>query len=273
MALNDYRADMERCSRCSYCKWIPFDHVKSWRFAGGCPSIAFGRFHAYSAGGRLAVALSLLDGRSDYTDRVLDIVYRCQMDGLCDVSDKICRYNMEPLKAMRELRVKLVEDGQILPQYMPIIDNLRKEDNMMSKPKSERGKWADGLAVKDLTKEKADVVFHAGCRLCYDDDLQKIAKTALNLLCDAGIDIGIMGRDETCCGGRAYDMGYWGEFIKYAENNIEAWTTAGVKTVVTSCSDCYFSFKRLYPRRGLKAQSLRFCTPWNSLIGLSMRIR
>ena len=81
MALEDYRADMERCTRCSYCKWIPFDHVKSWRFAGGCPSIDYGKFHAYSAGGRLAVALSLLDGRSNYTDRFLDIVYKCQMAG------------------------------------------------------------------------------------------------------------------------------------------------------------------------------------------------
>ena len=44
MALEDYRADMERCSRCSYCKWIPFDQVKSWRFAKGCPSIDYNKF-------------------------------------------------------------------------------------------------------------------------------------------------------------------------------------------------------------------------------------
>jgi Fe-S oxidoreductase len=42
-------------------------------------------------------------------------------------------------------------------------------------------------------------------------------------------------------------MGYRGEFLKYAENNIDAWTTAGVKTVVTACSDGYHAFKRLYP--------------------------
>jgi hypothetical protein len=33
MALEDFAAEMDRCSQCSYCKWIPFDHVKSWRFA------------------------------------------------------------------------------------------------------------------------------------------------------------------------------------------------------------------------------------------------
>ena len=256
MALEDYRADMERCTRCSYCKFIPFDHVKSWRFSGGCPSIGYGKFQAYSAGGRLAVALSFLDGRSTYTERFLDIVYKCQMDGLCDISDKICRYNMEPLQVMRELRFKLVEDGQLLPQHMFTIDNLRKEDNMMLKPKSERGKWVEGLDVKDLTTEKADVVFHAGCRACYDEELQKIARTAVTLFNNAGVDIGIMGKEETCCGGRPYDMGYQGEFIKYAKHNIETWTNAGVKTVLTFCSDCYFAFKRLFPQEGSRFEVL-----------------
>ncbi len=252
MTLEKFRADMERCTRCSYCKWIPFDQVKTWRFAGGCPSIEYAKFQAYSAGGRLAVALSFLDDRCMYTDRFLDIVYKCQMDGLCDISCKVCRYNMEPLQVMRELRFKLVEDGQLLPQHMLTIDHLRKEDNMMLELKSERGNWAEGLKVKDLTKEPAKVVFHTGCRLCFDEKLSGVARTAVTLLSDAGVDIGIMGKDETCCGGRAYDMGYRGEFIKYAENNIEAWTNAGVTTVVTSCSDCSFTFKRLYPQEGSK---------------------
>ena len=164
MALEDYRATMERCCRCSYCKWVPFPHVKSWRFAKGCPSVEYNKFHSYSASGRLSVGLALLDDRFTYadSDALPDIVYKCLMDGSCDVSCKVARYNMEPLEAMRELRVKLVEDGQLLPEHMVVVDNLRREDNMMMKPKAERGKWAEGLGLKDATKEKADVLFHAG---------------------------------------------------------------------------------------------------------------
>ncbi len=250
MALEDYKPDMERCSQCSYCKWIPFDHIKSWRFSKGCPSIAYNNFNSYSARGRFAVALSLLNEQSTYTDRVLDIVYKCATCGSCDVADKICRYNLEPLEMMRELRFKLVEDGQILPQHMFYIDNLRKEDNMMMKPRVERGDWAEGLDVKNIANESAEVIFHAGCRFSYDDELKETARTAVTILKDAGIDIGIMGKDESCCGGRAYDMGYKGEFVKFAENATEAWKSAGVKTVVTSCSDCYHAFNRLYPPLG-----------------------
>lgn len=254
MALEDYRADMLRCSRCSSCKWIPFDQVKSWRFAKGCPSVEYNKFQPYSAGGRLAAALSLLEGRSSYTDRFIDITYNCLLCGSCDVACKVCRYNMEPLQAMHELRFKLVEDGQLLPQQMTVIEGLRKEDNMMMKPKAERGKWAEGLNVKDLTKEKAEVVFYAGCRFCYDEELWKVPRTAVNLLKKAGVDFGIMGKDEACCGGRAFRIGYHGEFTKYAENNIEAWNNAGVKTVVTACSDGYHAFKRLYPEVGSKVE-------------------
>jgi len=257
MALEDFRADQERCSYCSYCKWIPQDKIKSWRFAKGCPSIAYSNFNAYSARGRYAVARSLLLGRIDYTDRLLDIIYKDLSCGLCDVSDKVCRYDLEPLGNILELKARAVEDGQLLPQHIPIIDNLRKEDTMIpGMVKADRGKWAKGLDVKDLTKEKAEVAFYAGCRFSYDEELRKVPRAAVTLLKNAGVDIGIMGGDESCCGGRAWQIGYRGEFTKFAENNIEAWQNAGVKTIVTSCSDCYFAFKRLYPELGCEVKVL-----------------
>ncbi len=249
--------DQERCSYCSYCKWIPQDKIKSWRFAKGCPSIAYSNFNAYSARGRFAVARSLLEGKIEYTDRVLDIIYKDLSCGSCDVSDKVCRYNLEPLQNILELKARAVTDGQLLPQHMPFIDNLRKEDTMMlGKVKEKRGEWAKGLNVKDLTQEKAEIAFFAGCRFSYDEELWKVPRAVITLFKKAGVDIGIMGRDESCCGGRAYQMGYRGEFVKFAENNIEAWKNAGIKTVVTSCSDGYFTFKRLYPELGSKVEVL-----------------
>jgi len=266
VALEDYKADMERCSQCSYCKWIPLDQIKSWRFAKGCPSIAYNNFNSYSARGRFAVALSLLNGQSTYTDRVLDIVYKCATCGSCDVSDKICRYNLEPLEMMHELRFRLVEDGQLLPQHMLYIEHLRKQDNMMLEARDERGDWAEGLDVKRIASEPAQVLFYAGCRFSYDKDLRETARTAVTILKNAGVDIGIMGKDESCCGGRAYDMGYKGEFVKFAENATQAWKAAGVKTVVTSCADCYHAFIRLYPPLGTKFEVLHIVQYLDRLI-------
>jgi Fe-S oxidoreductase len=256
MALEDYRDDCTDCSRCSYCKWIPLDHIKSARFARACPSIEYCGFQAYSLGGRLSVALSLLEGRIGYNDELKNIVWECQLDGACDVSDKICRYNIRGLEVMREMRFKLVEEGQTLPRHKPYIDSLHKEKNMMLKPSGERGKWAEGLDVKKLTEEKATVAFHAGCRYSYDRGLQKRARTAVTLLRDAGVDIGIMGENESCCGGRAYQWGYRNELNALAKKNARAWTAAGVKTVVTACAEGYYTFKRLYPELGFTFEVL-----------------
>src|ERR1039457_5842332 len=160
MALEDYRADGMRCSRSAYCKWVPLDLMKSWRFSKGCPSIEYASFHSYSAGGRLITALSLMDGRSKVTEKVKDSVFKCNLCGSCDVTCKICRYDMEPLEAMRELRFTLVEAGHTLPQVAPVIDGLRRELNMVGKPHAERGDWASSFGVKNLVREKAEFVFH-----------------------------------------------------------------------------------------------------------------
>lgn len=139
MALEDYRADALRCTRCAYCKWIPLDLIKSWRFSKGCPSIEYSNFHSYSAGGRLVTALSLMEGRSEVTDQVIDSVFKCQLCGNCDVTCKLCRFDMEPLAALHELRLKLVEDGHVLPQHKPVMEGFRKLNNMLNKPKAQRG--------------------------------------------------------------------------------------------------------------------------------------
>jgi Fe-S oxidoreductase len=247
MALADYKMDMLRCPRCSECKWVPLAEVKNHRFSQACPSIGRFNFHAYSGGGRLIMGLSVLENRIGYTDDYLDILYKCQLCGACDISCK-CNKDMEPLAIAQELRIKAVEDGQLLPAHMAVIDGLRKEDNMLQGKKADRGNWAKGLDLKNITQEKADVYFHVGCRYSFDEELWPQIQAAVKILLKAGVNVAIAGKDENCCGCRAYEMGYQGEFTKYAENNLEMLKTAGVKTVVTACSDCYYGFKVLYPR-------------------------
>jgi Fe-S oxidoreductase len=251
MSLEDCRDDLEYCSRCSMCKFIPMAVIGGYDFVEVCPSISKYHFHSYSAGGKLNMALSLLEGRIDYTDKLLEMIYQCQTCGGCDVS---CKYNrdMEPLEALYQFRSRCIEDGQLLPAHMVVIDGLKKEDNMMCRPKSERGDWAEGLEVKGLTCEKAEVYFHAGCRYCFDRELWPAVRGGLELLRKAGVDVGIMGKDETCCGGRSYEIGYQGELTKYAEHNADMLRIAGVKTLVTPCSDCYHAFKVLYHKIGRK---------------------
>ena len=245
MALTDYRADAVRCTRCSYCKWIPFDLVKSARFAKGCPSIEAGGFHSYSAGGRLVTMLSLMDGRSEVTDQVVDVAFRCQLCGSCDVTCKMCRYDMEPILALREFRAHLVEMDRVPESYRPLIERTRAGLAGKDKTAAERNAWAEGLGLKDPTAEPVDVVFFAGCKYSLDESLRETVRTQARVLQAAGLTVGIMP-EAGCCGGLADKMGCRDEAARAGTKMLEQWAAAGVKTVVTPCADCRHMFTRVY---------------------------
>ena len=172
------------------------------------------------------------------------------------MSCKICRYNLEPLEMTRELKFRLVEAGQGLEKHGAVIESLQKGQNTMGQPAAKRGDWADALDIPRFPSRHAEVLFHAGCRYSYDRDLQNSARTAVGLLKKAGVAVGIMGDREICCGGRVYSMGYRDEFARMARATMKLWAGNSVKTVVTSCADGYYAFKRLYPQLGSRVEVL-----------------
>ena len=250
MALEQYQGDMAMCCRCSCCKWIPMQMIQGYEYAKQCPSISRYEYHSYSGGGRLNIGTEMLKSGFNYTDRLLDIVYNCQLCGGCGAS---CNYamDMEVLEPITEFRIKCVEDGQTHPALQKVIRGLRKQDSMVP-VNGKRGDWAKGLNLKDAAEEKVDVLYHVGCLTSYDKEMQKLARSTAKILKKARINFGIAGNNETCCGGRAYQMGYRKDFLKQAKKNMALVKKAGVKTVVTACADGYQAFKVLYDKYDLK---------------------
>jgi Fe-S oxidoreductase len=74
-----------------------------------------------------------------------------------------------------------------------------------------------------------------------------VARTAVKILQKQGIDFGILGHAESCCGCRAFTFGVDDQFDLRSKHNLNRWQQAGADTVITACSDCYYGFKRLYP--------------------------
>jgi Fe-S oxidoreductase len=255
MSLQDFRPMMERCSNCLNCKWVPFDQLKSMRFGENCPSVCYYNFNTYSARGRFQLGQIILDQDAPYTAEVQQVVHNCTTCGACDVTCKVCRYNLEPLEHNIALKADAVERGKVYPVQTGLIESLQKEQTMLvGKKKADRAHWADGLALKTLFRESAEVAFFPGCRYSYDEALQPKARFAAQLLADCGVDLGILGDAETCCAGRAHQMGYETEFDQRAQANVRMFEKAGVKAVITPCSDCYHTFKRLYAAHGLEVQ-------------------
>ncbi|MBN2027144.1 MAG: hypothetical protein JW854_10350, partial [Actinobacteria bacterium] len=84
------------------------------------------------------IALGLIRGELEFTESLLDIIYKCNLCGACDIMCKRSR-ELEPLLMFKALRAKCVEEGQIIPEHMLLIDSLKREDNVFGEPKSKRG--------------------------------------------------------------------------------------------------------------------------------------
>jgi Fe-S oxidoreductase len=253
VVLEDYRSDMETCCRCSICKFIPLEKLEDNRYSYVCPSVARYNFHAYAASGRMAIGTALLDKRLEYSSKLMDVVYNCQMCGACDVS---CKYamDMEVLDPINEVRIKTVEDGYTLPTLDKVIRNMQEKNTMVPGSKVRRGEWASSLKVKNATMKPSKLVFHAGCRTCFDKNRWQAAQDSVNLLQKAEVDVGILGEQEICCGGRAYQMGYKAAFLNQARSFVDLMQKTGAETLVTSCADCYYSFKVLNDKFGLQGK-------------------
>ena len=250
MGLEQYKGDMDMCCRCSACKFVPMQMVKGYDYANVCPSITRYNFHSYSAGGRMNIGAAALRNGMTYTDKLLDIVYNCQMCGACGVS---CNYamDMEVMAPVTEFRIRCVEDGKTHPLLDKAIGRLREHGTMVPIT-GKRGDWAAGLGLKDALKEQVDVLYYVGCLASYDKSLQKLARSTASILKAANVNFGIAGDAEPATGGAAYEMGYRQDFLDQASKTMALIRQSGVSLVVTSSAGDYQAIKVLYDKFNLK---------------------
>ena len=241
MALDEVKEWLYGCSHCGTCK----DVLNI--FSPACPAGEKYQLESYFPSGKMLIARGVVNGVLNLDDDdIRERIYACTGCLSCEQQCGVY-HHQHIFEIVQALRTEAVTQGNLNPAYMVMVDSLKKDDNVFGKPKAERGEWAKDMKIKEAGKEKAEVVYHAGCMLSFDPELWEVPRSAIKLLKAGGADIGIMGKEESCCGGHAYEIGYMGEFTKYAEHFLETFNSLGVSRVVTSCSDGYSTFKKLYP--------------------------
>lgn len=241
------------CSRCSCCKWIDSWRVKSWKYARICPQSKRYKFDAFSAQGKCDLALSVIDGKMNWEDdpKIKDILFRCTMCGGCDAMDKTIR-DAEVLKLQKWMRVEYVKKMGVIPEHLPLVDSVKNYDNVWLQPRSRRNSWAKRLKIKDLSKEKAEVLLFVGCTYGLSEELKETIQNTAKILKHSGVDFGILGAREVCCGSPLEKIGVESEFERIARTNIEVFNKTGVRTLVTPCAGCYSTIGLEYDRFGVK---------------------
>jgi Fe-S oxidoreductase len=77
--------------------------------------------------------------------------------------------------------------------------------------------------------------------------MKKVEAATANVLNKAGIDFGILGEKENCCGESIRKTGSEDVFKNLAKENIKTFIDNGVKKIIVSSPHCYHTFKNEYP--------------------------
>lgn len=252
IGLESYRRDMEGCSRCSSCKWIPLAQVKSQRFSQVCPSVWKYKFHAYSGSGKLNTGLSIIDERSEFDESAADIFYKCTMCGGCDVGCKTYRNDIDLIDTFHEARARAVELGHARLEHLMLVENMNAENNVFGEPKSGRADWEDevGVELRDANSEPVDILLHVGCRLAFDRDLRSEIGATARILLETGLRVGTSKTAESCSGFRAYEAGFKSELAKFSDDMVSRVRSSSAQMVAVACADCFGAFNYVYPKIG-----------------------
>jgi len=150
---------------------------------------------------------------------------------------------------MRAMRRILVPDGVVpasIPNLRGIMTSIASVGNPWGQEPKDRANWAKGLGVKEF-EEGTELLYFPCCYPSYDPRLRKVAAATANILNRAGVDFGILGPKENCCGESVRKAGNEALFKRLARENIKTFIENGVKKILLSSPHCYHTFKNEYP--------------------------
>jgi heterodisulfide reductase subunit D len=243
---------------CRVCTVPDFHVVGEW--VPLCPSGDKFKLDSFYAPGRMEIIRALIEGDiTECSDKLQQIVYTCTMCGACSAQCELYTSSGRKVKEMGKTLVNMWEDLRAdmmrrgwgpLDAHQDILKSVASYDNAWGGPRAERERWGKGLKIKDLSKEKADVLYFVGCTMAYDPRLHGMIRAMATILDKASVDWGFLGNKEKCCGSVSLRIGDRDQFNGLARDNIKTFNDLGVSKIVTSCAGCYSTFKNRYPEVG-----------------------
>ena len=180
------------------------------------------------------------------TDIESEDIWRCTTCGRCP---QRCPRDVQQIQSGVALR-RIATEYQVFPKAVKPVRtasaSLIDEGNPLSEARKDRANWAEGLSVKTFA-EGMDILYFPGCYLSYDPRLKKVARATAHILNRAGVDFGILGTQENCCGESIRKAGDEELFKRLARENIKTFIDHGVKKILVSSPHCYHTFKNEYP--------------------------
>ncbi len=225
--------DLFNCSRCGTCMSF-------------CPVYKNTNDEGLSPRGKLSLIEAIGQGKLQFTDKVSDKIYTCTM---CNYCDSECPSGVNIKELFQEMRQDLVDTEK----YPLALDFLKKRldeaKNVTFDTNEGRIDWTRQIPdsqPEDFLKDKADVIYFVGCVSSFSPRTFSIPRSIVQVFREAGVDFGLLGDEEWCCGFPLLSSGMKSEAKKLADHNIREVKKRGAKVLVTSCPSCYHTWKHEY---------------------------
>lgn len=212
--------------------------------------------HLLEAGPGLLAGKAEASSESQAKTMIGDVVteeeiWACTTCGACQEE---CPVSIEHIRKIIDLRRNLVLTQSKMPESAQLmLGNMQSRGHPWAGVQSLRlrGDWTSGLELKILAEgDKADTLFWVGCTGALIERNVEATLAMTRVLKAAGVDFGVLGDAETCCGDPARRAGYEFQFQIMAEQNIETFKSHNIKEIVTTCPHCYNTIKNEYPNYG-----------------------
>lgn len=173
-------------------------------------------------------------------------IWRCTTCGTCPAQ---CPRGVKQIDMAVALR-RVATEYDLFPASVKSARTARasliSEGNPLQGDRKKRADWAKDLAVKPYA-EGMEALYFVGCYLSYDPRMKRVATATANILKKAGVEFGILGDKESCCGESIRKTGSEEVFKNLARENIKTFIDRGVKKIIVSSPHCYHTFKNEYP--------------------------
>jgi len=178
-------------------------------------------------------------------------IWSCTTCGACQ---EVCPVYVEHILKIIDLRRNLVLVHNRMPESAQVmLRNMQSRGHPWSGAQSLRlrADWISGQELKILAEgDNANTLFWVGCTGALVERNVEATLSMTRVLKAAGVDFGVLGDAETCCGDPARRAGYEFQFQLMAEQNIETFKSHNIKEIITTCPHCYNTIKNEYSRYG-----------------------
>jgi Fe-S oxidoreductase len=179
------------------------------------------------------------------------IPWYCTSCGECTLR---CPRDVKPSEMIIEVRSSLVEEGKIPVSIQKALENTFVQKNPWGRPRAKRGAWQEEMGVKVPHVKDTDSkrLLFTCCIQAYDPRCMVIPANVAKILTKGGVEFGILGAEESCCGNEMRRMGEMGLFEELQQANTAAFQKYGVKEIIALSPHCMNTLKKEYGDLGIK---------------------